>query len=244
MTTRYRTCPMDMRAFILFLLILWVFEIAEKCNLTPTDYNGILVIIYEIWTDWGRKKEFSIFSSFNEIDLCRKIQGFCQTCPGMDLAILTGITLIKESQIEHLHCVKSVRIRSFSGPYFPAFGLNSPYLSVFIPNTQKYGPEKLRTRTPLTQCFGLWLILTMLRSPRIYKRFITTSLHASVLLFKKIVYIASLTNIRDFWILQCSCWVWSGFCKELLISGKRQFSLKNCFSTTTFVLTTDASNED
>ena len=24
-----------------------------------------------------------------------------------------------------LHCVKSVRIRSFSGPYFPAFGLNT-----------------------------------------------------------------------------------------------------------------------
>ena len=23
------------------------------------------------------------------------------------------------------HCVKSVRIRSYSGPYFPAFGLNT-----------------------------------------------------------------------------------------------------------------------
>ena len=27
-----------------------------------------------------------------------------------------------------------------SGPYFPVFGLNK-YLSVFIPNTGKYGPE-------------------------------------------------------------------------------------------------------
>ena len=34
----------------------------------------------------------------------------------------------------YLHCVKSVRIRSYSGPYFPAFGLNSPYLSGFSPN--------------------------------------------------------------------------------------------------------------
>ena len=25
---------------------------------------------------------------------------------------------------KHLHCVKNVRIRSYSGPYFPAFGLN------------------------------------------------------------------------------------------------------------------------
>ena len=33
-----------------------------------------------------------------------------------------------------LHCVKSVQIRSFSGPYFP--------ISVFSPNTGKYGPEK------------------------------------------------------------------------------------------------------
>ena len=30
------------------------------------------------------------------------------------------------------HCVKSVQIRSFSGPYSPIFGLN----------TGKYGPEK------------------------------------------------------------------------------------------------------
>ena len=35
------------------------------------------------------------------------------------------------------HCVKSVRIRSYSGTHFPAFGLNTekPYLSVFSPNT-------------------------------------------------------------------------------------------------------------
>ena len=37
------------------------------------------------------------------------------------------------------HCVKSVRIQSFSGPYFPAFGLN----------TRKYGPEN----TPNTYIF-------------------------------------------------------------------------------------------
>ena len=30
------------------------------------------------------------------------------------------------------HCVKSFYIRNFSGPYFPAFGLNTPYLSVLI----------------------------------------------------------------------------------------------------------------
>ena len=50
------------------------------------------------------------------------------------------------------HCVKSVRIRNYSGLHFPAFGLNTemhsdlkwrdtPYLSVFSPNTGKCGPE-------------------------------------------------------------------------------------------------------
>ena len=56
------------------------------------------------------------------------------------------------------HCVKSVRIQSFSGPCFPAFGLNTedtPYLSVFSPNAGKYGPEKLRIRKLFTQC-GSW----------------------------------------------------------------------------------------
>ena len=51
-------------------------------------------------------------------------------------------------------CIKSVRIRSFSGPYFLLFGLNteSPNLSVFSPNEEKHGPEKLRIRTLFTQC--------------------------------------------------------------------------------------------
>ena len=37
--------------------------------------------------------------------------------------------------------VKSVPIRSHSGPHFPAFGLNTEYLSVFSPNAGKYGPD-------------------------------------------------------------------------------------------------------
>ena len=46
----------------------------------------------------------------------------------------------------NIHCVKSVGIRSFSGTYFPAFGLNTEYLSVFSLNAGKYGPEKLQIR--------------------------------------------------------------------------------------------------
>ena len=50
------------------------------------------------------------------------------------------------------HCVKSDRFRSFSGPYFPAFGLNTERYSVslFI----QYECGKMRTRkTPNTETF-------------------------------------------------------------------------------------------
>ena len=32
---------------------------------------------------------------------------------------------MKTPIVVFLHCVKSVQIRSFSGPYFPVFGLNT-----------------------------------------------------------------------------------------------------------------------
>ena len=53
----------------------------------------------------------------------------------------------------NLHCVKSVHIQSFSGLYFPAFGLNTER-SVFSPNVGKCGPEKPRMRKLFTQCFA------------------------------------------------------------------------------------------
>ena len=46
--------------------------------------------------------------------------------------------------------MKSVRIRSFSNPYFPAFRLNEN-LSIFGPNAGKCRREKLRIRTLFTQ---------------------------------------------------------------------------------------------
>ena len=51
------------------------------------------------------------------------------------------------------HYVKKVHIWSFFGPYFPALGLNTgdtPYHSVFSPNTGKQGLEKHRIRTIFT----------------------------------------------------------------------------------------------
>ena len=49
-------------------------------------------------------------------------------------------------------CMKSVRIRSYYGPYFPAFGLNTKRYSVSLRIQSEYG--KIRTRiTPNTLTF-------------------------------------------------------------------------------------------
>ena len=40
-----------------------------------------------------------------------------------------------------IHCVKNVRIRSYSSPHFPAFGLNTERHFVLSPNAGKCGPE-------------------------------------------------------------------------------------------------------
>ena len=50
------------------------------------------------------------------------------------------------------HCVKSVRIRSFSGPYFPASGLTLERYGVSLRIQSEFG--KIRTRkTPNTDTF-------------------------------------------------------------------------------------------
>ena len=56
--------------------------------------------------------------------------------------IILNVTKNQGLSTEDTYYVKSAKIRSFSGPYFPAFGLNTERYSVFSPNAGKYGPEK------------------------------------------------------------------------------------------------------
>ena len=61
----------------------------------------------------------------------------------------------------NFHCVKSVRIRSFSGPYFPAFGLNTEIYGVNLPIQSECG--KIRTRkTPNTDTFYVVYLISVL----------------------------------------------------------------------------------
>ena len=69
-------------------------------------------------------------------------------------------TLVKENT----QCVKSVRIRCFSGPYFPAFGQNTERYGVSLQIQSECG--KIRTKkTPNTDTFHA---VTGKRFPRAY----------------------------------------------------------------------------
>ena len=74
--------------------------------------------------------------------------------------------------------VKSIRIRSFSGPYFPALGLNAERYSVFSPNAGKYGPEKLRIWRLFTQwkcsCNQNEIINSLIKQIKVFFNFIKT----------------------------------------------------------------------
>ena len=53
------------------------------------------------------------------------------------------------------HCIRSIRIWSFAGPYFPAFKLNTPYLSIFSPNEGKCG-KSVRIPRLFCRIFPHW----------------------------------------------------------------------------------------
>ena len=54
--------------------------------------------------------------------------------------------------IDNFHCVKSVRIRIFSGPYFPAFGLNGEIRSI-SPHSAQMRESTDQKKTPYLDTF-------------------------------------------------------------------------------------------
>ena len=73
--------------------------------------------------------------------ICRYIiKIYYKNCHKLFLFLRTCICMDSKRQ----HCVKSVQIRSFSGPYFPVFGLNTQIYSINFRIESEY--EKIRTR--------------------------------------------------------------------------------------------------
>ena len=96
------------------------------------------------------------------------------------------------------YCVKSVRIWSFSGPYFSAFGLNAEIYSLFSLNAGKYGREiaqKLRIRTLFTH----WLRQLQSEDSLLYPCMIQ-QLHTVVFKKRSFFYRFAFKRI----------WLWSG----------------------------------
>ena len=65
---------------------------------------------------------------------------------------------LPHSHITPVHCTKNVRIRSYSGPHFPAFGLNTESYSVSLRIHSECG--KMTTRiTPNTDTFHAMVMM-------------------------------------------------------------------------------------
>ena len=68
------------------------------------------------------------------------------------IILIFRIVLDRVDNNINTHCIKNVRIRSCSGPHFPAFGLNKEKYGVSLRIQSKYG--KMRTRiTPNVDTF-------------------------------------------------------------------------------------------
>ena len=77
------------------------------------------------------------------------------------------------AQTANGHCVKSARIRSYSGPHFPAFGLHTKRYSVSLriqsewgkmrtwitPNTDTFYAQGFFTKNPHHRCLAMFLRL-------------------------------------------------------------------------------------
>ena len=103
------------------------------------QWNVFLVSCLGIW--WRHDIWISEKSTF---DYLKNEKSFRSEIKSISRSNLKS-TCDLQSQIVHMkihHCVKSVRIRSYSDPYFPSFGLNTERYSVYLsPNAEKYGLE-------------------------------------------------------------------------------------------------------
>ena len=95
-----------------------------------------------------QSNNYESFKYFNESLSCLQ-----QPCISEKYVLWLQLCLLHQC-----HCLKGFRICSFSGPYFPVFGLNTKIYSVnsvFSPNAGKCGSQKLLTGTLFMQSVSL-----------------------------------------------------------------------------------------
>ena len=92
---------------------------------------------------------------------------------GPAICIFPKVSKVLFFHLRSKHCIRSVRIRSCSGPHFPAFGLNTERYSGSLYIHSKCG--KIRTRiTPNTNTFYAvkWLYQSYLLTTHTCRKFL------------------------------------------------------------------------
>ena len=140
----------------------------------------------------------------------------------------------------HCHCVKSVQIRSFSGPYFPVFGLNTEIYSVsgnfsqcLFSNKVKYDAHsQIEKNCFQWELFEMFLVLHSLEiiskffflfsiifcSEKFTKmgwflRFTQPTFTCSTPMFLSIIFIVNFEQISHYFtrlLWLFHCWLWTG----------------------------------
>ena len=135
---------------VLLRLILLLFESSFVGCISLCQWFDKLDITKEVTWYWKFYFASTLLQFNNKISInflkplffCKKLlQRMVLYSHMHDLRILLKPSKQTNESLWHqFHCVKSVRIRSFSGPYFPAFELNSACLRI------QFEYEKIRTR--------------------------------------------------------------------------------------------------
>ena len=95
-----------------------------------------------------------------------------------------GKKLSDQGRLTEKHCVKSVRIQSYSGPHFPAFGLNTERYRVSFRIQSECGKMRIRI-TPNTDTFHAVKFINKLQN--YYGIAIRSSCHGNVYSLKKAI---------------------------------------------------------
>ena len=115
-----------------------VYNKSYYCKLFPNHFQGwqfiwcsVVYVIFFIEESWKSKKRYCFLISQFSTNV--SLVEFSSVCS--DYFSYFWFTFSKTP----FHCVKSVRIRSYSGLYFPAFGLNTEKYPVLVSGTFLHG---------------------------------------------------------------------------------------------------------
>ena len=138
------------------LLFLYFILLLKSLQLNNSNQRQILIVLTSTFKRKNNFRYLNVFQTHYLVKSGLSLTGklWCYV-HYPDLKLLKGnllSALVCTDFIKVIHCVKSVSTRSFCGPCFPEFGLNTDISSVSLRIQSKC--EKIRARkTPNTDTF-------------------------------------------------------------------------------------------